>query len=75
MNPEKHPTFQASERDRAVVRQSHPEDYDGHTHFDRMSPADRLAWLETAVQFVSEAKNQLSRRRLDHATACKETHG
>ena len=37
-----------------AVRRSRPEDYDGHTEFDRMSPAQRLAWLDAATKFVLE---------------------
>lgn len=40
----------------AVVRRSRPEDYDGHTEFDRLSPDARLAWLEAAVRFVQSSK-------------------
>ena len=36
-----------------VLRRSRPSDYDGHTGFDQMTPAARLAWLETAVEFVA----------------------
>ena len=35
-----------------AVRWSRPEDYDGHTEFDRMTPAQRLAWLDEATLFV-----------------------
>lgn len=35
-----------------AVRRSRPEDYDGHTEFDRMTPAQRLAWLDEATLFV-----------------------
>jgi hypothetical protein len=40
----------------AAVRQSKPEDYDGHTEFARLSPNDRLTWLEAAVRFVQASK-------------------
>lgn len=39
--------------DTETIRRSRPEDYDGHTGFDRMTPAARLAWLESAVDFIS----------------------
>ena len=35
-----------------AVRLSRPEDYDGHTEFDRMTPSQRLAWLDEATIFV-----------------------
>lgn len=40
----------------AAVRLSKPEDYDGHTEFDRLSPNERLTWLEAAVRFVQVSK-------------------
>ncbi len=35
-----------------AVRLSRPEDYNGHTEFDRMTPGQRLAWLDEATMFV-----------------------
>ena len=35
-----------------AVRHSRPQDYDGHTEFDRMTPGQRLAWLDEATMFV-----------------------
>jgi hypothetical protein len=35
-----------------AVRQSRSQDYDGHTEFDRMTPGQRLAWLDEATMFV-----------------------
>ena len=43
-----------------AVRRSRPEDYDGHTEFDRMSPAQRLAWLDAAALFVWKQKSRIS---------------
>jgi len=37
------------------------QDYDGHTEFDRMSPAQRLAWLDEATLFVWKQKARASR--------------
>jgi hypothetical protein len=37
----------ASVRD--VIARSRPEDYDGHTEFARLTPRERLAWLDAAV--------------------------
>ena len=39
-----------------AVRRSRPEDYDGHTEFDRMTSSQRLAWLDAATKFVWEQK-------------------
>ncbi len=39
-----------------IIRRSKPEDYDGHTEFERLSPDARLAWLEAAVRFVQASK-------------------
>ena len=44
-----------------AVRRSRPEDYDGHTEFDRMTPAQRLAWLDEATLFVRKQKARASR--------------
>jgi hypothetical protein len=57
MNAEQQPSFRATDQDWETLRQSKPADYDGHTGFDRMTPAARLEWLDAAVQFVSEAKH------------------
>lgn len=43
---------------RAILAQTTPEDYDGHTEFARLTPAQRLEWLDLAVQFVQDAKNR-----------------
>jgi hypothetical protein len=56
MKPEKQHVVQVTPQDWDALRQSKPSDYDGHTAFDRMTPAARLEWLDAAVQFVSEAK-------------------
>jgi hypothetical protein len=40
-----------------AVRLSRPEDYDGHTEFDRMTPSQRLAWLDEATLLVFRQKN------------------
>ena len=51
--PDDMPVTALTPSDWAVLQRSRPEDYDGHTEFARMSPAARLAWLDTAVEFVS----------------------
>ena len=40
----------------AAVRRSRPEDYDGHTEFDRMTPGQRMAWLDEAALLVFSHK-------------------
>jgi hypothetical protein len=37
---------------REIIARSQPTDYDGHTEFGRMTPAERLAWLDAAVAFI-----------------------
>ncbi len=44
-----------------IIAQSRPEDYDGHTEFERLSPSDRLDWLDAAVTFIEDS--QRNRRR------------
>jgi hypothetical protein len=39
-----------------AVRHSRPQDYDGHTEFDRMTPGQRLAWLDEATLLVVSHK-------------------
>ncbi len=41
---------------RAIIAQTKPEDYNGHTEFSQMSPAERLAWLDQAVLFIAAQK-------------------
>ena len=43
-----------------AVRRSRPEDYDGHTEFDRMTSSQRLAWLDEATLFVWKQKSRIS---------------
>lgn len=31
-----------------ILKQTSPEDFDGHTEFSRMTPDQRLTWLEEA---------------------------
>lgn len=39
-----------------VLAESSQADYDGHTEFARMTPAQRLAWLDQAVLFIHRNK-------------------
>jgi hypothetical protein len=38
----------------AIIEASTPADYDGHTAFAQMTPAQRLEWLDSAVAFICE---------------------
>ena len=42
--------------------ESSQADYDGHTEFARMTPSQRLAWLDQAVLFIhrNKPKGQLN---------------
>ena len=42
--------------DLEVVRHATPSDFDGHTEFHRLSPRQRLAWLDEAVEFITAAQ-------------------
>ena len=41
---------------RKVIGRTNAEDYDGHTEFVRMTPAERLRWLDQAVLFIESRK-------------------
>ena len=42
--------------DLEVVRRATPSDFDGHTEFHRLSPRQRLVWLDEAVAFITAAQ-------------------
>ena len=42
-----------------IIARSQPEDYDGHTEFERLSPSDRLDWLDAAVTFIEDSQRNL----------------
>lgn len=44
------------------MRDLTPADFDGHTEFHRLTPAQRLAWLSAAVQFFYEHTKELPPR-------------
>lgn len=52
---------------REIIARSQPADYDGHTEFGRMTPAERLAWLDAAVVLI-----ETSRQRAGQAWAVAE---
>ena len=41
---------------RKVIGRTNAADYDGHTAFVRMTPAERLRWLDQAVLFIESRK-------------------
>jgi hypothetical protein len=45
-----------SHADLEVVRRAKPSDFDGHTEFDRLSPRQRLVWLDEVVAFITAAQ-------------------
>ena len=42
----------------AVLQKAKPEDFDGHTEFYRMTPLERLRWLDQAVEMVLKPRPQ-----------------
>lgn len=45
---------------RAIIAQSTSADYDGHTEFERMTPEQRLKWLDQAVLFIVAQKQRVA---------------
>jgi hypothetical protein len=41
-----------------ALSQCTPQDFDGHTEFHRLTPAERLDWLFQAATFVREFKGK-----------------
>lgn len=39
-----------------ILENSTSEDFDGHTEFHRLTPQQRLAWLDQAVTFIQFSK-------------------
>jgi len=46
-----------SPADLKVLQSTTAADFDGHTEFQRLSPRQRLAWLDEAVAFITAAKS------------------
>ena len=40
-----------------------PADFDGHTEFARLTPAERLEWLYQAASFVDENRGRAAEER------------
>ena len=39
-----------------ILLRAKPEDFDGHSEFHRLTPEQRLAWLDQAVAFIQATK-------------------
>jgi hypothetical protein len=48
----------------AVLQKTKPEDFDGHTEFYRMTPLERLRWLDQAVEMILKLRPK-SRQNTD----------
>jgi hypothetical protein len=48
----------------AVLKKTKPEDFDGHTEFYRMTPLERLRWLDQAVEMILKLRPK-SRQNTD----------
>jgi hypothetical protein len=46
----------AQKATREIIERTTSEDYDGHTEFSRMTPAQRLACLDQPVLFIQSRK-------------------
>ena len=68
MSEPTHTSCGPSPADLEVLRRTTAADFDGHTEFQRLSPSQRLAWLDEAVAFITAAKSmqQQPRQRLRH---------
>jgi len=59
MSPEPYPSPAGeSGTVKDAIARSRPGDYDGHTEFGRLTPAQRLAWLESAIRFIVATRSQ-----------------
>lgn len=41
---------------RELLKRAKPSDFDGHTEFNSLTPEQRLLWLSSSQQFISEVK-------------------
>lgn len=39
-----------------VIAATPAEEFDGHTEFHRLSPAQRLAWMESALELIESRR-------------------
>lgn len=47
-----------NEQTRQIIAKTQPSDYDGHTEFARMTPDQRLSWLDEANAAYLELHGQ-----------------
>ena len=52
---------QPSSHSEKVLTACRPEDFDGHTDFQRLTPEQRLDWLCQAATFVHEFRGKARR--------------
>jgi hypothetical protein len=57
MSEPPHISCSPSPADLEVLQSTTAADFDGHTEFQRLSPPQRLAWLDEAVAFITAAKS------------------
>jgi hypothetical protein len=57
MSEPSHISCSPSPADLEVLQSTTAADFDGHTEFQRLSPLQRLAWLDEAVAFITAAKS------------------
>lgn len=43
---------------RAAISATSTRDYDGHTEFHRLSPRERLHWMESAVRLIEDTRRR-----------------
>jgi hypothetical protein len=51
------PSASAVEEALHVIAATREEDFDGHTEFYRLSPAERLAWMESVVCLIEARRS------------------
>jgi hypothetical protein len=73
MSEQKKHSRDQADADLAVLRASSPKDFDGHTEFYRLTPLQRLAWLDEAVAFIGAAKSTNRAAAHDPEAAAKIT--
>lgn len=43
----------------SVIAAARSGDFDGHTEFDHLSPAERLAWMESALLLIESRREAI----------------
>jgi hypothetical protein len=55
--PESSPFSQSlGNQQHEILLRAKPEDFDGHSEFHRLTPEQRLTWLDQAVAFIQATK-------------------